>query len=132
MENASKALIIAGAILLAILIIGLGIFIYGQASGTASDAGIDALSASAFNAQFESYIKEDNVSGTNALKLFDAVIADKTGRVITMKVGNETLDISNSTKINQSRNKIISTYKYKITSTRDTNGYINGITFTKQ
>ena len=28
MENASKALIIAGAILLAILIIGLGMFIY--------------------------------------------------------------------------------------------------------
>ena len=30
MENASKALIIAGAILLSILIIGLGMFIYNQ------------------------------------------------------------------------------------------------------
>ena len=33
MENASKALIIAGAILLAILIISLGIVIYNQAAG---------------------------------------------------------------------------------------------------
>ena len=32
MENASKALIIAGAILLSILIIGLGMFIYQQSS----------------------------------------------------------------------------------------------------
>ena len=31
MENASKALIIAGAILLSILIIGMGMFIYNQA-----------------------------------------------------------------------------------------------------
>ena len=32
MENASKALIIAGAILLAILIIGLGVFIFQKAN----------------------------------------------------------------------------------------------------
>ena len=44
MENASKALIIAGAILLAILIIGLGIFIYRQAANTVSDTGMDQLS----------------------------------------------------------------------------------------
>ena len=43
MENASKALIIAGAILLAILIIGLGIFIYRQAANTVSDTGMDQL-----------------------------------------------------------------------------------------
>ena len=36
MENASKALIIAGAILLAILIISLGIMIYQQASSIRS------------------------------------------------------------------------------------------------
>ena len=37
MENASKALIIAGAILLAILIISLGIMIYNQASGVVNN-----------------------------------------------------------------------------------------------
>ena len=38
MENASKALIIAGAILISILIIGLGVFIYQQAQSTVSKA----------------------------------------------------------------------------------------------
>lgn len=41
MENASKALIIAGAILLSILIIGLGMFIYQQASGAMGNANLD-------------------------------------------------------------------------------------------
>ena len=37
MENASKALIIAGAILLAILLISLGIMIYNQAQNTVNN-----------------------------------------------------------------------------------------------
>ena len=43
MENASKALIIAGAILLSILIIGLGMFIYRQAAGVMNNTGLDEL-----------------------------------------------------------------------------------------
>ena len=38
MENASKALIIAGAILLSIAIIGVGMFVYNSVSGTITDA----------------------------------------------------------------------------------------------
>ena len=38
MENASKALIIAGAILLSILIIAIGMFIYNSASSTITDS----------------------------------------------------------------------------------------------
>jgi len=41
MENASKALIIAGAILLSILLIGLGMMVYSKAKGTLDDTGID-------------------------------------------------------------------------------------------
>ena len=40
MENASKALIIAGAILLAILLISLGIMIYTQAQNTVQNSGM--------------------------------------------------------------------------------------------
>ena len=72
MENASKALIIAGAILLAILIIGLGIFIYRQAANTVSDTGMDQLSIQQFNGQFENYIKT-NVSASNVRALLDTV-----------------------------------------------------------
>ncbi len=41
MENASKALIIAGAILLAIAIIGIGMYIYSQAADQVGGAGAD-------------------------------------------------------------------------------------------
>ena len=40
MENASKALIIAGAILLSILLITLGIMIFGQAQDTVNNSGM--------------------------------------------------------------------------------------------
>ena len=57
MENASKALIIAGAILLSILIIGLGMFIYDQASGAAKGINMDA----------------QKVTGTQAKALFNLI-----------------------------------------------------------
>jgi len=56
MENASKALIIAGAILISILIIGLGVFIYQQAATTVSNANLNSQEAMAHNGQFQSYI----------------------------------------------------------------------------
>ena len=64
MENASKALIIAGAILLAILIIGLAVFIYNQAANTVSDTGMDQVAARQFNGQFEPYINKNCGSST--------------------------------------------------------------------
>lgn len=55
MENASKALIIAGAILISILIIGLGVYIYTQASSTVKKANLSSQEALAQNGQFTSY-----------------------------------------------------------------------------
>ena len=49
MENASKALIIAGAILLSILLISLGILVYNNAKGTVSDSNLDYEEAQKFN-----------------------------------------------------------------------------------
>ena len=68
MENASKALIIAGAILLAILIISLGIMIYQQASGVVNNNSMTEVDVSTFNSKFEQYLGA-NVRGAqvNAL-----------------------------------------------------------------
>ena len=55
MENASKALIIAGAILLAIIIISLGIMIFTQAQGTIKGAGMTEAQIIAFNQKFTKY-----------------------------------------------------------------------------
>ena len=55
MENASKALIIAGAILISILIIGLGVAVYQAASGTVKRANLNSQEALAQNEQFENF-----------------------------------------------------------------------------
>ena len=55
MENASKALIIAGAILLAILIIGLGMFIYNQAADTLGSTDLTGQQVDSYNREFLQY-----------------------------------------------------------------------------
>ena len=73
MENASKALIIAGAILLAILIISLGIMIYRQASGVVDSNAMDEVAVSSFNEKFQQYVG-DNVRGANVNALINTII----------------------------------------------------------
>ena len=73
MENASKALIIAGAILLAILIISLGIMIYRQASGVVDSNAMDEVAVSSFNEKFQQYVG-DNVRGANVNALITSIV----------------------------------------------------------
>ena len=77
MENASKALIIAGAILLAILIISLGIMIYNQASGVVNNNAMTEVEVTSFNQKFEQYLG-DQVRGANVNSLVNAVNANNT------------------------------------------------------
>ena len=68
MENASKALIIAGAILLSILLISLGIRIFNNAKGAANNANIDSKQAQAFNEKISQYCGDDkSASAMNSL-----------------------------------------------------------------
>lgn len=55
MENASKALIIAGAILLSILLISLGIAIFSQAQSVIDGSGMTEAEVNSFNAKFTKY-----------------------------------------------------------------------------
>lgn len=73
MENASKALIIAGAILLSILIIALGMNVYNSASSSAANADLSGQEISSFNSTFESY--EGRQKGTAVRQLVTAVKA---------------------------------------------------------
>lgn len=73
MENASKALIIAGAILISILIVGLGVIIYHNVSDIAGDtSAIDQTQVSAHNSPIESYFG-DQVTGSNVRALITYV-----------------------------------------------------------
>mgnify|MGYP005781270457 FL=1 len=67
MENASKALIIAGAILLAILIISLGILIYNQASSVVTNNTMSEVDIQTFNNKFTQYGGDQRGSSIRAL-----------------------------------------------------------------
>lgn len=69
MENASKALIIAGAILLSILIIAIGMYIYNSSTNSIQNAAgqISQQDISAFNNQLDMY--SDRQVGTNVKAL---------------------------------------------------------------
>lgn len=71
MENASKALIIAGAILLSILIIALGMNVYNSASSATGSADLSAQELQAHNAQFLAY--EGRQKGAQVKALITAI-----------------------------------------------------------
>ena len=58
MENASKALIIAGAILISILLIAISMYVYTSAQGTVTQAGaqMTAQEKDMYNAKINSYV----------------------------------------------------------------------------
>ena len=89
MENASKALIIAGAILISILIVGLGVIIYNNVSGIASDtSGIDQQAVSSHNSPIESYFS-DHTTGSNVRALINYVNGiNRTAQANSDTVGN--------------------------------------------
>ena len=73
MENASKALIIAGAILLAILLISLGILIFSQAQDVVQNNGMTQAEITAFNAKWTKY--EGSQKGSVVKTMIQEVMA---------------------------------------------------------
>lgn len=137
MENASKALIIAGAILLAILLISLGIFIFSQAQDTVTNSGMSQAETSAFNTKFTKY--ENIRKGSVVRSMIQEIIASNAdennssaGRtvkiIIKTKQGNaEPLEGDNikSSKISNSKS-------YNVEVTGYTKGCVSEITITEQ
>lgn len=72
MENATKALLIAAAVLVAILIIGLGLAVYNQAAEGAQGANLDKYEIQQFNEEFTKY-DSTNASGSEVNALLKTV-----------------------------------------------------------
>ena len=132
MENASKALIIAGAILLAILIISLGILIYNQASGIVNGNTMDSVEISEFNTQFTQY--EGTKSGTQVRSLAQVVLSnnvsqDDASKRVTFKIKDTTeTTIVNSTATEITNiEKIITGGTYEVKCTYSTTGANSGL-----
>ena len=138
MENASKALIIAGAILLAILIIGLGMLIFNQAKDAMSNTGMDKQKIDAYNSDFEAYVGT-NVNGTRVRSLIDTVrthnISTQDDESLKIEVKNDSGDgdekekTSDATKLNKIKSGIKAGKTYTVSVDYDsTTGYINLVT----
>lgn len=150
MENASKALIIAGAILISILIVGLGVIIYNNVADTAKSGTLDEQQISAHNSPFESYFG-NNISGSNVKALISAINNnnrtaksndDTVGNYIFVKINNNNKSAFEST-ITSDNIKTGKNYKVSLggngefsddTAADDsywTNGYIKYIVITE-
>ena len=125
MENASKALIIAGAILLAILLISLGIMIFNQAQDTVNNSGMSQAEISAFNNKFLKY--EGTQKGSVVKSMINEVLssnadANNSSRKVKVQGGG------NSTATETPTTSGVDTTKsYTVTLTY-TNGVVSQIT----
>lgn len=131
MENASKALIIAGAILLAILIIGLGMLVYNRAKGALDTSTIDQQKVQAYNSPYEEYFGT-KMSGSQVKALIDTVRAHNNATAsddsLVIKInGKSTTQDLNALKAGVKAGK-----QYNVTGSYDTStGYLTEITYTE-
>lgn len=140
MENASKALIIAGAILLAILIISLGIMILGKAQDTINGSGMTQAEVQAFNEKFTKYGGEQRGSSIRSLvqEVVSSDGADENGtdnlnrRVSISGVITYTPGDGNSTTTVENLKDIKSTKTYVVEFKYGTNGCVNEVIVNKK
>ena len=142
MDNASKALIIAGAILIAVMLVSLGVMLYNTAAGVAEGTigTVESLGVEGFNAQFNQYMG-DRQRASVAQGLIDKVIANNangdTTISVTLKKGT---GASNGTSGKTSTADGLTSMRGKITSKNtvynivvdsyDTSGTIKEISIT--
>ena len=128
MENASKALLIAGAILLAILLISLGIMIFNQGQDTVNNSGMSQAAITAFNNKFLKY--EGVQKGSVVKSLVNEALAsgaDETSPKVTVKLGDE--EITNTSDVNTKRQ-----YEVELgySESGENKGYVDEITLTEK
>ena len=143
MENASKALIIAGAILISIVLISLGIIVINNTQSTVKDANMDEQEIATFNAKFENY-EGNKVSGAKVNALLDIIIQSniknaENSEMQVFVVGptadadweNDAPEEDTVLKSKGSTGRAKSSLDYKVSTEINTKGYVNKITITK-
>ena len=138
MENASKALIIAGAILLSIAIIGIGMYIYTTAQQTIQSANMSQQEITAYNSEFIKYEGTQNGSNVKALlqtvRTHNAVNKDDKSKQIVVNKGgtssgnvDDTADGSNSQSIANDISSTTAGTQYNVTFDYSSTGLIKRI-----
>lgn len=127
MENASKALLIAGAVLIVILLIAVGMKIFNSSSSTADqvDTNMQTVEITTFNNKFLQYAGKQ--SGTQVKALINVVIAhNATDEARKVKVNGQT----KGNQIADLLKNINSMAEYTVTvTTNPSTGYVNSVSF---
>ena len=135
MENASKALIIAGAILLSILIISLGIMVYNNAKNTVGNASLNKQEIEGFNSEWLAY-EGTNKTASEVKSMIQAVNAsnsaenrNQSNRFITLTTGGAASTTPATSMPGSTATSTVSNNKtYTVTLGYD-NGYVVGIDY---
>lgn len=142
MENASKALLIAGAILIVIILISIGVAIVQSSQGMVQEAELMTTDqeTSTFNNRFSTF--QGTQKGAAVQSLLSTVSANNAdnksgGRKITVVLitadGDSGTELVKSTDLTKASADIISSARYKVVmSNTNDDGYIDEITITKQ
>ncbi len=145
MENASKALIIAGAILLSILLISLGIIVVNNTRGTINNANLNTEEIQTFNSRFEAYCGtgKSNAEMNALVQAISASNGAQKGKsdqhYISITVDNTITNTyytgnsvtASATADNYSYPSFSAGITYKATPTVGADGYINSVTIAK-
>ncbi len=145
MENATKALMIAGAVLLVILIIGIGMLIYNRSNDVIGQGTkkLDAIKVQQFNSTFSPY--EGKQSGSNVKALIGEIIThnarmtqdDTTEYLIELELkggsgssgsGSSGSSTSDSKALAGYRQSIVSGATYNVTYETGDSGFIQKFT----
>ena len=136
MENATKALLIAAAVLIAILIISLSVAIYQKASNATSSADLSSTETQAQNEKFLKY-EGDSKRGSEVNALLETVLNYNLTTTSDTKVSvedqtstSDTKSLSLASDDKSISNKADTSKLYKITCKRNTSGVINMIYIT--
>lgn len=129
MENASKALIIAGAILIAILLIGVGMMVFRGAQGGIDEA-VSQMSSNEkqmYNNQFDTY-SGTKVRGSNVKALIGVIITNnQTNADIEQKQVKYNGKLMTSEELSKERNTINSSALYNVEVVYDSAGVGTGL-----
>ena len=131
MENATKALIIAAAILIAIVLISLGVFVLGQGSTMVQEnSDMTAEQVTAYNAEWEAYTGK--ATGSKVKQLINAVnqhnrTTDDASKKITLNSSGKIKKTDESVVlfavvIQDNKQQIENGSSYQITISKHTSG----------
>ena len=132
MENAAKALLIAGTVLLAIIMVSIAVYLYSLYSNQADQYSetVSATELQKFNSKFDVYLGRENITAQEIVSVVN--LAKEYNNQIQIYLGTTRLEFTSSTPedfIKTNQNNLFSCIWSTSNPTYDINGKIIKLTF---